>query len=247
MAIRGFVLFLLVFATACSSEIHHGLDESGANEMVTVLQRSGIEAHKITDPTDPDAWAVAVPQGVRVEAMTILQRQGLPRPQVEGFDKFYPREGLVPTADEERIIVQFATGQELRRALLAIDGVVDAHVNIVLPETPRIRLSREELPPPRAAVLIKYRPEKDGEAPIAVGDVQRLVAGGVDRMTPQHVEVVLTPMTVPVEGSNIKMTSVGPVSVAEANKTTLQVLVGVLVVFVLGLTAALAFVLLRKR
>lgn len=247
MRFWGILLVFAIWTTGCSSELHHGLDEATANEMVTVLQRNGVEATKIVDPTDPKAWAVTVPSGVQVESMTVLQRQGLPRPAVDGFQKFYPREGLVPTNDEERIIVQYATGQELRRALLAIDGVVDAHVNLVLPETPRLRLAREEMPPPRAAVLIKFRPGKGGAAPVVASDVQRLIAGGVDRMTPAQVEVVMTPVTIPAEGQNIAMTQVGPVSVAATNKFTLQALVGVLVMLVLGLTAGLAFVLLRKR
>ncbi len=242
------VLFLVALLfSACTSELHHGLDESSANEMITLLERNGIEADKIADKNDAKFWAVTVPHGVRIEAWSALQRQGLPRPQVEGFSQFYPREGLVPSADEERIIVQFATGQELRRALMAIDGVVDAHVNLVLPETPRVRLNRDELPPPRAAVLIKYRPDAAGKVPVHIPDVQRLVAGAIDRMTPQQVEVVTTAIAVPVDSANIKMTQVGPVSVAASNKITLQALVGLLVVMVLGLAAALSFVIIRRR
>ncbi len=243
------IVFMIcaLLLSACTSELHHGLDESSANEMITLLERNGIEADKIPDPGDPKFWAVTVPHGVRIEAWSALQRQGLPRPQVEGFSQFYPREGLVPSADEERIIVQFATGQELRRALMAIDGVVDAHVNLVLPETPRVRLNRDELPPPRAAVLLKYRPDAAGKVPISVPEVQRLVAGAIDRMTPQQVEVVTTAIAVPVVSTNIKMTQVGPVSVAASNKTTLQALVGLLVIMVLGLAAGLSFVLVRRR
>jgi type III secretory pathway lipoprotein EscJ len=130
---------------------------------------------------------------------------------------------------------------------MAIDGVVDAHVNLVLPETPRVRLNRDELPPPRAAVLIKYRPDAAGKVPVNIPDVQRLVAGAIDRMTPQQVEVVTTAIAVPVDSSNIKMTQVGPVSVAASNKITLQALVGLLVMMVLGLAAALSFVIIRRR
>jgi len=223
------------------------LEESSANEMITLLERNGIEAEKIADPSDPKLWAVTVPHGVRIQAWSTLQRQGLPRPHVEGFSQFYPREGLVPSADEERIIVQCATGQELRRALMAIDGVVDAHVNLVLPETPRLRLNHDELPPPRAAVLIKYRPDAAGKVPVSIPDVQRLVAGAIDRMTPQQVEVVTTAIAVPADSSNIKMTQVGPVSVAASNKFTLQALVGLLVMMVLGLAAALSFVIVGRR
>lgn len=236
----------MLAATGCSSELHHGLEEPAANEMVVTLSTFGIDAEKAPDPADPDKWTVTVPHGVRVEAWSALQQAGLPRPEISGFSSFYPREGLVPSAEEERIIVQFATAQELRRAILAMHGVVDAHVNLVLPELPRVRLAQQELPRPRASVLVRHR-AFDPPTPFPSDAVRRLVAGSVDRMTPEDVEVVSEAVPAPSKATTPAISSVGPVAVTADTKPTLQALVGVLVVMVLGLSTALAVLLVRRK
>lgn len=242
-----FLLLVVVVVSGCTTELYHGLDERSANEMVMVLDRSGIEADKTVDPIDASRWAVTVPRGVRVEAWEILARRGLPRPEVQGFDAFYPRDSLVPTADEERIILQYSTSQELRRAILAIDSVVDAHVNLVLPEKPRVRLSNATVVPPRASVLVRFRDREDGEAPVTAEAVKTLVAGGVEGLQPEAVEVLLTRADLGGdEAPSVEMASVGPVSVAARSKFALQAFVGGLILVMFGLAGALVFVVVRR-
>lgn len=232
---------------ACTTNLHHGLDEGQANQMIVVLERHGIEASKELDPRDAEKWVVSVPSGVRVDAWEVLSSRGLPRPDVTGFDAFYPRESLVPTADEERILLQYATAQELRETLLTIDSVVDAQVNLVLPEKPRVRLSTDTITPPRASVLVKYRARDDEEPPVSEADVKALIAGGVDGLDQERVTVLLTRLDLGMQPvGEIQIASVGPVSVAAASKTALQVLVGGLVLLMFALAGALVFVIVRQ-
>src|SRR5690606_64424 len=126
----GWLCLAVLVLSACTEPVHHGLSERAANEMVVVLEQHGIEAHKERDPAGDGQWLVAVGAGARVEAWRILQIEGLPRPETGGFGSFYPGSGLIPTAGEERVVLQYATAQELQKALLKLEGVVDAHVNL---------------------------------------------------------------------------------------------------------------------
>ena len=237
----------LLVLSGCTTELYHGLEERQANEMIVVLERHGIPSQKEVDPREDEKWVVSVPSGVRVDAWEVLSSRGLPRPDVTGFDAFYPRESLVPTADEERILLQYATAQELRETLLTVDSVVDAQVNLVLPEKPRVRLSTDEISPPRASVLVKYRDRDDNGPPVSEADVKAMIAGGVDGLERDRVTVLLTRVDLGTEPvGEIEIASVGPVSVAAASKTALQLLVGGLILLMFTLVGALVFVIIRN-
>ena len=245
---RLFVVLLAVLAVGCSSELHHNLSESQANEVVVSLEQAGIEADKSRDEINKGRWVVSVPEGVRVHAWQTLQAQGLPRPEVNGFGSFFPREGLVPTAEEERVVMQFATAQELRQTLLAVDGVVDAHVNLVVPPRARLGLRGSAEPPkPRASVLIKSRRRNDDTSPIAPTDIQRLVAGAVESLAADDVIVVISPVDTIGPAPELRVSSVGPVSVAEGNKLTLQLFVALLMLVILAQAGALGFIIVKFR
>jgi type III secretion protein J len=240
--------FVLVLLAGCETALHHGLDERAANEIVVVLEQSGISSKKAPDPSSEDGWMVLVNDGVRVEAWRVLETQGLPRAPVKGFGAHYPSGGLVPTAGEELILLQFATSQELSASLMKIDGVVDAQVNLVLPPRAKLLRAGEQAPKPRASVLVKYRPGEDGKAPVQAEHVRELVAGGVQDMEREQVTVILTPASrasQPLKGP--MFAKVGPVSVAPGSKVALMGLFGALVLVLLGLSGALGFVLLRQR
>lgn len=232
----------------CSTELHHGLSERDANEMVVVLESNGIEAAKEPDPRDPLLWMVSVPQAVRVEAWTALSKQGLPRPGVQGFGHFYPRDALVPSSSEERILMQYATAQELRQTLILVDGVVDAQVNLVIPEQPRIRLSGEVSPSPRASVLLKVQTLPEEAPPIGEEDVKRLISGAVDRLEMGNVEVLFSSVTNPVpHDTDSKVTRVGPIAVVRSGKFALQAIIGGLFSVILVLVGAVFFLVLRRK
>ncbi|MFW5968086.1 MAG: hypothetical protein ACOCV2_11240 [Persicimonas sp.] len=231
----------------CSESIYHGLDEKEANEMIVALEQQGLEASKERDPSSEDAWKLVVPSATRVEAWHVLQAEGLPRPESSGFDEHYPTGGLVPTADEERILLQYSTAQELRDNLLAIDGVVDARVNLVLPEKPQLHLEETVVEPPRASVLVKYNGRSE-EPPIDEEAVRKLVAGGVEGLDSEEVDIVLTRASSagdPLEET--ELATVGPVSVAPESKGIFQVMVVGMSLCIVGLSAGLVYLVFRLR
>lgn len=244
----SFMLMLCLVCSACTSEIYHGLDERGANEMIVVLEQNGILGDKTPDPNAEQQWIVRVPSQSRVEAWRILRSEGLPRPEPEGFGKVYPTGGLIPTANEERVLLQYATAQELRRGLLTIDGIVDAHINLVLPKKARIRLPNTVQERPRASVVVKQQAALAAGSVITEKEVKDIILGGVEGIDPKHITVLLKAerrSTEPLKKA--RMLQIGPIAVSPGSKIWLQMTVGLLCAIILGLGAALAFVLLRKR
>lgn len=247
---QRFVLGVLLALTlsACTSEVYHDLDEAGANEMIVVLEQHGISGDKVPDPAGEGKWVVTVPSQSRVEAWRVLKAEGLPRPDVQGFNKVYPTGGLIPTANEERVLLQYATAQELRRSLLTIDGVVDAHINLVLPKKARVQLPNSTPEKPRASVVVKFRPGQDAAAPLTDKEVQDMVLGGVEGIARDDITVLLkaearsqNPLKAP------RFEQIGPIAVGPGSKTWLQVILGVMCLLIMGLGAALGFVLLRRN
>lgn len=240
---------LLFVLAGCSSEIYHDLEEQSANEMIVALEHHGITAEKVPDVNAEGRWMLQVSSADRVDAWKVLQAQGLPRPQVKGFDAHYPSSGLIPTSSEERILLQFSTSQELRRTLLTVDRVVDAQVNLVLPEKPRVPMPNQVVEKPRASVLIKYRPtETIATPPLNDEQVATLVAGGVEALEAAQVKVIQTPeVIVPREQIvSPRFAQVGPISVAPQSKTWMQLILGMMSMAVVLMGATIAFLLIRR-
>lgn len=246
-AMMGVALVGLLALAGCKAEVLHGLDEPSANEVVVVLEQSGVAADKQPDPNAENGWLVRVPSGSTSLAWRVLQAQGLPRAKQEGFSSFYPSSGLIPTTQEERVLFQYATAQELRKSLLSVDGVVDARINLVLPDKPRLRTANTPVEPPRASVLIKFRPNDKGEPPLGLKEVRELIAGGVEGMSREHVAVIFSPelrSQAPIKAP--MLAQVGPVSVSPESKTVLQGLIGALFAIVLVLGGVIAFLVVRR-
>lgn len=245
LAALGLILALTLMA-GCKAEVYHALDERSANEMVVALEQQGIRGEKVPDPTTKETWMVIVPSESRVDALSTLKAQGLPRPAAEGFGKFYPSGGLIPTSNEEHVLLQYATAQEIRRGLLTVDGVVDAHVNLVMPKKARVRLSRDPEQKTRASILIKYRPNTEGKAPLNDAQVKSLVTGGVEEILPEDISVILSPEQSPAMAA-MRMEQVGPIGVDPKSKLKLQLLISLLCGAILIMGAGIGFLLIRRR
>ncbi len=246
---RGLLAVCMLLLVGCTSEIYHGLEESSANEMVVVLEQNGIDGIKEPDPTAEGRWMIKVPAASEVEAWRVLKSRGLPRPEVGGFDSLFPGGGLVPTEKEERMKFQYATAQELRRGLLTLDGVVDAQINLVVPEKPRVPMPNQPKAKPRASVLVMYRPEgKSKKAPITPDEVRKLVAGGVEEMTPENVNVILKSETSSrAEIQDPDYVQYGFLSISPGSKKYLTLTIIFVMLLFCGATGGLFFLYWRAR
>ncbi len=243
------ICVLMLILTGCTAEIHHDLDEQSANEMIVALEQHGITAEKAPDLNAEGRWMVQVGSADKVDAWQVLQAKGLPRPDVKGFESHYPSSGLIPTASEERILLQFSTSQELRRTLLTVDRIVDAQVNLVLPEKPRVPMPNQVIEKPRASVLIKYRAtEKLETPPLTDEQVATLVSGGVEALDADLVKVIQTPeVASTAEIMAPRFAQIGPIAVAPQSKTWMQIILAALSFAVVFMGAIIAFLMIRRR
>jgi type III secretion protein J len=185
-------LLLLLILAGCSRQLESGLTEKEAQEVVVTLRQNGIEATAemaLGDKKGDSNWQVAVKGGSDkvVAAWNILHASGLPRDKVKGLDDAFASSGMIPTAGEEKARLLTGLSGELTRMLDSISGVVDTHVQIVLPDNSPL-LDPNERVPTTAAVLVRYR---GAQPPLKEDEIKRLVARGVEGLNPDGVAVVL--------------------------------------------------------
>lgn len=176
---------------ACTHELQTGLTEQEAQEIVVLMSENGIEASAAkvaSEKKGEEKWNVVVRGGDQnlARAWRVLQENGLPRQKDKGLEDVFANAGMIPTATEEKARLLLGTSGEISRTLKSVDGVVDAHVLVVLPDTSPL-LDKSERVPPTASVLIKYRGDT---VPLTDDDVKKLVGRAVEGLQPENVAVV---------------------------------------------------------
>lgn len=228
--------------TGCSRELHHGLGEAEANEMVSVLSSAGIRVAKERDPQSKGRWMVSVASGDAPRALLVLDGEGLPRRTSQTFADLYPRSGLIPSRSEEQVLLQTATAGKLEESLRSLDGVVDARVHLVLPPRGPLGASRgPDRAAPKASVLVKLR--RGVSADLDKLTVAELVAYGAPELQVDQVDVVMVaaPPAPVADRSPPKWASLGPWRVAPESKGPLQVGLLLLVLGILALSGGLGY------
>jgi type III secretion protein J len=208
MRVRGSFLCLLSLAwllTSCvgKQEIVSGIGEKEANEIVVFLAAHGIPATKVAVSVTGAAAAgagaettfnVEVPSGQAVEALAILNRNGLPRRPVNSLLQIFAKSGLVSSAQEEQIRYQEGLSTQIAGVIRKIDGVIDADVQISFPATEAGAAggaAPEQAPGEvRASVYVKHSGILDDPNSQLVNKIKRLVAGSVVGLTFDNVTVV---------------------------------------------------------
>lgn len=201
---------LLMFLAGCTRQLETGLTESDAQQIVVLLRENGINATTELDPTqkkDSAAWVVNVrgQNDTLVRAWKILSENGLPREKIKGLDDVFANSGMIPTASEEKARLLSGLNGELMRTLDSLPGVVDARVQVVLPDnTPLI--DKSEQAPPTASALIQFRGD---QPPLKESEVQALIAKSIEGLSPANVAVVFKR----VEIKPIPTEVLGPLSI----------------------------------
>jgi len=231
---RALWTVVVALAIGCSTPIQHGLDETAANEVLTALERGGIEASKARDESNGEVFVIS--------ALQLLQSLGLPRGRRSGFGEIYKQASLVPTPTEERARYLEALAGEIERTLETVDGVVAARVHLVLPEPDPLAVDGKPRVAAQAAVLLKARP---APAALREAEVQKLVAGSVAGLLPEAVAVVVTPATEAPSLRTPALASVGPLQVDRGSR---KLLVGILLggLAIIAMLAALLLIAARR-
>lgn len=227
----------------CNVPIAAGLDESDANHAIVALEKSGVAAEKDRDPDSEGRWRISVARDDASSAAGILSSESLPPAPSPGLLETLGQGSIVPSHASEQAKFVAGLAGELERSLRSLDGVVSVRVHLAIPE--KDALSPDEATPPASAsVLLRHR----GSAPpIAINDIQRLVAGAVPGLTVAQVSVVASPVPPPARVAERELSRFGPLTVTRASVFPLRTIVGGALLLNLGLLAALFLIWSRAR
>jgi flagellar M-ring protein FliF len=145
------------------------LTEADAAGIVTELKKE-----KVDYRLDDGGTTIRVPAEKVHDIRLALMSSGTPLAGGVGFEIF-DRQGLGATEQSQRVSYQRALQGELARTIGALDGVQQARVHLVLPESALFRRDRQEA---RASVSLKLEPGVVLQEAQVFG-IQRLVAAAV--------------------------------------------------------------------
>lgn len=219
--VRDLFLFGCLLACSCSVPVASNLSESDANRVVVALENKGVAADKEADPEHEGSYRVLVARDSASGAVAVLAQESLPRPPSPGLLDALGAGGIVPSRLSEHAKLVAGTAGELEQSLLGIDGVLSARVHLALAPADALDLEHER-PPVTASVLLRHQ---GATPPIASGEVQRLVAGAVPGLKPDHVTVVTAPSPLQKRAPEREFARFGPLTVARGSLGSLRLVV----------------------
>ena len=197
--IKYILPIFILFLVGCSENqsIVNQIDEREANEIVVFLASKGIEAQKIQASVQEAAgggaatilWNIAVAPDRAVEAMALLNQNGLPRIKGTTLLELFAKGGLMTSDKEETIRYQAGVEEELTNIIRKIDGVLDADVQISFPTSEELTPGGEKKKI-KAAVYVKHQGVFDDPNNHLETKVKRLLSGSIDGLDFENVSVV---------------------------------------------------------
>lgn len=224
----------------CAVPIQGGLSERDANEAVVVLRAEGVVASKAASAGGQ--FAVEVPRAQADRALSVLVSWGLPRRETAYASLLEESGGIVPSAQTERARRAALVGASVEETLIALDGVHDAFVHVVLPAENSALVARSETSRPRVAVVLVA--SSDAAPPDDA--VRAITMGAVDGLEPEDVAVVRSRIRLP-EVAPPALVAVGPFAVATESAAPLRMVLRGAGAMVLLLSLGLGFAVIRPR
>jgi type III secretion protein J len=186
LAVAALAIVSTATLDACTSPVAVDLAEAEANRVVAELERNGVAADKSLEPGGDATWRVEVGRLDSTRAVRVLSAENLPRDRAPGLREVLEDGAIVPSRAAEHARLLLGTAGELERSLESVAGVLSARVHLAVARRDPLAGSAA-LARPTASVLITYR----GKTPPITGeDVRRLVAGAVQELSTDAVNVV---------------------------------------------------------
>ncbi|MGL4635515.1 MAG: type III secretion system inner membrane ring lipoprotein SctJ [Beijerinckiaceae bacterium] len=177
-------VFVAAFLLAgCQEDLHRGLAQRDANDIVAVLAANNLAARRVADGA---TFRVTVSSSDVGRALIILKSAGYPKESYRSIAEVFPADGLISTPFEQKTRLAFALSQELSRTISMIDGVTSARVHLVLPETD---LRDRVVTKGSASVVVNLRKDVDGSE--MSQKTRLIVANGVPGLTLKDVSISL--------------------------------------------------------
>lgn len=184
-------LLICMSLAACKVELNSGLDERDANQIIAVLLKNGISAHR--DVAKDETLTVFVEENRFAEAVDILEAHSLPREKFSDLCSVFSGDGMISSPVEDRARLICALSQEISRTISEIDGVMSARVHVVLPKND---IGRSNAKPSSASVMIRHH--EDAPLDKLGPQIKMLVANGIEGLVYDKVSVAMVPVSSPV-------------------------------------------------
>lgn len=195
-------LLILSFAmllTSCEEKhaIVNNVDEREANEILVFLASRGIAATKIkvegattTEGTPLLLWNISTDEKQAMQALALLNQNGLPRRKGPNLLELFAKQGLMTTDREESIRYQSGLEEELKNTILKIDGVIDTDVRISFPSAEETSLPGAPPPKIKAAVYVKHQGVMDDPNSHLDSKIKRLLAGAIKGLDYDSISII---------------------------------------------------------
>ncbi len=195
--LKIFSLLCLLFLVGCAANdsIVNNIDEREANEIVVYLASKGIPVQKVAVPVQAggagptNQFNISVATEQATDAMSLLNRVGLPRVQGTNLLTLFAKSGLMSTDREETIRYQAGLAEELKNTILKIDGVLDANVQISFPPE-ATGVPGVVIPKITAAVYIKHLGVLEDPNMHLETKIKRLVSSSINGLAFEDVSVI---------------------------------------------------------
>lgn len=191
---------MLLVLTSCEHDtaIVSGIDEREANMIVVFLESKGIQSRKVQSSSGGEVggqssgpkFAIHVSEGQVVEAMSILNRNGLPRKSGTNLLELFAKQGLMTSDKEENIRYQAGLAQQIANTILMIDGVIDTSVQLSFPNDDSGNLEQTAKENITAAVYVKHQGVYDDPNNHLENKIKRIVSGSVTGLDINNVTVI---------------------------------------------------------
>jgi type III secretion protein J len=195
-------LLLLVLTamllTSCESNqvIVNGLEEKEANEILVFLAGKGITVNKVKAVESGGAggggaqmYDISVDGEHAVDAMALLNMNGLPRRKGQSLLGLFSQGGLVPSEMEEKIRYQAGLAEQIASTIRKIDGVLDADIQLSFPEEDPLNPGKKT-GKVTASVYVKHQGVLDDPNTHLVTKMKRLVASSIMDLEYDNVTVI---------------------------------------------------------
>lgn len=238
----GAWLWICLALGGCSVPVAANLEEPDANQAVTMLEQASLSATKERDPEHEGRYRVTVLNADAANAIGLLARENLPPRSSPGVLEALGQGGVIPSRLAEQARWTAGVAGDLERSLRSLDGVLSARVHLAIPVKESLDIDAEPQKP-SASVLIRHR---NVTPPIAASEVQRLVAGAVTGLSPEQVNVVMTPSPASPAAS-ADAVHLGPLSVSRGAGAVLRASAALVVLLNLVLLAGILYLWTRLR
>lgn len=188
---------MAVLFSACENNIKivNDLTEKEANEIVVFLSANDIPAEKEQAAAASGGgnkvvlFNIIVPASQKIEALALLNMNGLPRRQGQSLLNLFSKQGLVSSELEERIRYQYGLAEQLASTIRKIDGILDADVQLSIPAEKQLP-GQKQTEPVTASIYIKHQGVLDNPNSHLITKIKRLVANSIPGLEFENVTVI---------------------------------------------------------